>query len=170
MGFNPCVFASRRKKIFSYPRTFPMLAQACEFCEFFTPDFPSSPAQDYRARPSSGTVSSWMLKPLPSACAHALPMRNGLTLISQNHSTPFPAFEMFPPTATPAGTFSASPGQRNKRCGTHGGNAGIHSTCREVLPTATPVGARSAISSAAKVPDARNRHAPARRPTPPPRA
>jgi hypothetical protein len=26
-------------------------------------------------RPSSGTVSSWMLKPLPSACAHALPMR-----------------------------------------------------------------------------------------------
>jgi hypothetical protein len=23
-------------------------------------------------RPSSGTVSSWMLKPLPSACAHAL--------------------------------------------------------------------------------------------------
>ena len=25
--------------------------------------------------PFSGTVSSWMLKPLPSACAHALPMR-----------------------------------------------------------------------------------------------
>jgi hypothetical protein len=26
-------------------------------------------------RPSSGTVSNWMLKPLPSACAHALPMQ-----------------------------------------------------------------------------------------------
>jgi hypothetical protein len=27
------------------------------------------------SHPSSGTVSSWMLKPLPSACAQALPMR-----------------------------------------------------------------------------------------------
>jgi hypothetical protein len=35
----------------------------------------------------------------------------------------------------------------------------INSTCREVLPTATPVGAPSAISSAAKVHDARHRRA-----------
>ena len=26
-------------------------------------------------RPSSGTTSSWMLKPLPSLCGQALPMR-----------------------------------------------------------------------------------------------
>ncbi len=26
-------------------------------------------------RPSSGTASSWMLKHLPSACGHTLPMR-----------------------------------------------------------------------------------------------
>jgi hypothetical protein len=101
-------------------------------------------------------------KPLSSVRAHAL--------ISQNHPTLFPAFEMFLPSATPTGTFSASPNQRNRRCGTHDGNAGIHSTSRGVLPTATPGGATSAISSATKVHDARNRRALARHPTPPPRA
>ena len=77
---------------------------------------------------------------------------------------------MFLPSATPAETFSANPSQRNRRCGTHDGNADIHSTSREVLPTATPVGARSAFSSAATVHDARNHPAPARRPTPLPPA
>jgi hypothetical protein len=36
--------------------------------------------------------------------------------ISENH----PVFGMFLPSATLAGTFSASPSQRNRRCGTHG--------------------------------------------------
>lgn len=40
--------------------------------------------------------------------------------ISENHPTLFPVFGMILPSATPAGTFSASPSQRNRRCGTHG--------------------------------------------------
>ena len=91
-------------------------------------------------------------------------------VISKNHSVLFPTFGMFLPIAAPAATFSANPSQTNKRYEKHDGNADIHSTCREVLPTTTPVGARSAISSAAKVHDAMNRPAPARRPTPSPHA
>jgi hypothetical protein len=52
---------------------------------------------------------------------------------------------MFLPSATPAGTSSANPSQRNMRCGTHDENAGIHSTSREVLPTATPDGKASGV-------------------------
>src|SRR5438552_65377 len=89
--------------------------------------------------------------------------------ISGNHPTRFPAFGMFLPGATPAATFSANPSQRNKRCGTHDGNAGIRSTCREVLPGATLDGARWAFSYAAKAHDARRRRAPVRRQAPPPR-
>ena len=79
--------------------------------------------------------------------------------ISENHPMFFLVFGMFLPSAAPAETFSANPSQRNKRCEIRDGNAGIHSTCREVLPTATPLGARSAFSCAAKVRDAMYRRA-----------
>jgi hypothetical protein len=38
--------------------------------------FDFSEATREALHPSSETVSSWMFEPLPSACAHALPMRS----------------------------------------------------------------------------------------------
>jgi hypothetical protein len=46
-------------------------------------------------RPSSGTVSSWMLKPLPSACAHALPMRDDLRSFHEIIQRPFQLLKCF---------------------------------------------------------------------------